>query len=86
VGASFRIEFSSEIHGTVCVCARRVGEGDFRVTESSTLGGVALRPYLDIPRKLRDDGTPDLEIFAFLLRDFTDQHLLSVGQVVELLP
>ena len=64
--------------------AEQTGDGDFRLTESSTLGGVSIKPMTGMPSCApRADGTRPV-VFAFYptnRRDITD---LVVGDDVEL--
>jgi hypothetical protein len=81
---NFRIEHIFGQTRPAYLLARQIGAGDFQVTATSTLGGVAIKPYLQIPRVLTTEGTPDLTIFAFVLASANDLPKLSIGQVVAL--
>ncbi len=79
----FQIEFVMPDRGFVL--ARQLEPGPFRVVEGSTLGGCALDPKaLDIPRAHNADGSPRLDIFAFLLERREDALRFKVGDRVEL--
>ena len=64
------------------VLARALESAEFRLSPASTLGGFAIEPILSQPRALKEDGSPDLEIFAFVLRNSSDIAKLRVGEEV----
>jgi len=82
----FRVEGLYEIDAQVVLLARRLDGGTFSLSPSTTpqLGGVRLRHFVEEVRRLRPDGSPDLDVFAFVLDDRRDKETFSVGQVVEL--
>ena len=82
----FRIEHVLVHAGNAQVMARSLESGDFALTNHATLGGVPIRPVVTSPRALRDDGTPDLDVFVFLLQRASDAACLVVGQTVTLSP
>ncbi len=75
----FRIEFVLPSRGLVF--ARALDSADFRLTGASALGGCRVK-HFDLPRKLKADGTPDLELFAFFLHEPEDVAKLHVGDTV----
>ena len=82
----FRVEGLYEIDAQPVLLARRLEAGTFSLLRSTApqLGGVLIRPFVEEVRRLRPDGSPDLDIFAFVLDDRRDKERFSVGQIVEL--
>jgi hypothetical protein len=79
----FRIEYAlDERHAYVF--ARQIGAGDFQVLPGSRLGGVAIKPWLSMPRATTPDGRADMMLFVFVLESASDMTRLVVGQIVEL--
>src|SRR6187399_479952 len=68
------VETVSEIRGRVYVLAR-ASEDDspILVTSRSTLDGVPVEPWLDVPRSLDPSGAPRTNLVAFCLRFAPDQ-------------
>ena len=64
------------------VLARLLSAPDFALTEDSTLDGCPVAQFLEIPRSLRADGSPRLDLFAFALVNAEDLAHFSAGQVV----
>lgn len=62
------------------VFARRLTTDDFALRDCSTLGGYRVE-YLDMPRKLRADGTVDVDLFCFRLAVRPDPSSFPVGSV-----
>jgi len=62
------------------------GQDDFRVVRGSTLGGLPVKPYVDMPRRVLPDGTPDLNCFQFQLIDRNDLPQIEKGAKVLLEP
>jgi len=64
--------------------AEQLGGGDFRLTESSTLGGVSIKPMTSMPSVgPRADGTRPV-VFAFYPSDRRDISVLAVGDDIQL--
>jgi len=82
----FVVEHVYERDAEVYVFARRQERGDFTLSASSRLGRASVRPAVTQPRKILADGTPDLDVFAFVLTDRRDMQNFYVGQIVELHP
>jgi hypothetical protein len=82
----FKVEFVFRQEGPPYLFARQVEGGHFSVSASSQLGGVPIQPSLSQPRALKPDGSPDLDVFAFVLTERQDAERFSVGQIVELVP
>ena len=55
------------------------------ISESSTLAGAPIHKWLDQPRRVREDGTLDLDIFAVALQNAADRSRFLVGNAVVLL-
>lgn len=68
----------------VVVYARKIGAGDFHLGEVARLGGVLIRPLVNQPRVLLQDGAPRQDLFAFTLVERSDAGRLSIGQTVAL--
>lgn len=62
------------------------GKPDFRVEEGSILGGVPVYHYVEMPRKLDENGNPRLDIFVFrpLSLDWLRADYFVEGQQVKL--
>ncbi len=80
----FRIEYIARNARPAYLIARQLGAGNFAVSATSRLGGLAIKPYLSQPRALTPDGKPDLSVFVFVLATANDLPMLWVGQEVEL--
>ncbi len=63
------------------VFARRLGEADFKLRPQSRLGS-RLVEHFDIPRKVRDDGSIDTELFCFRLANRPEPNEFPNGTVV----
>ena len=64
--------------------AEQLGGGDFRLTETSTLGGISIKPVTSMPSCApRADGSR-LVVFAFYPSDRRNITELAVGDDVEL--
>ena len=83
---NFKVEFVYNVEQEAYVMARQSEGGDFSLSASSRLGGAAIRPVVTQPRKLRNAGSPDFEVFAFILINPKDAASFSVGKVVKLEP
>lgn len=66
------------------VFARALGSSDFRLTQSSQLGGAPVEMFLSQPRALKKDGSPDSDVFTFVLKHEDDRAKLTVGSEVTL--
>lgn len=82
----FSVEFVYRLGQEAYVMARQLEGGDFSLSASSRLDGAAIRPVVTQPRKLRSDGSPDLEVFAFILANPEDVTSFHVGKVINLQP
>ena len=80
----FKVEFVYKHESGPYLFARQLQAGDFSLSRSSRLGGVPILPSITQPRKLKPDGSPDLDIFAFVLKEREHADKFSVGQIVEL--
>lgn len=80
----FKIEYIAGSSGTPYLLARQMEAGEIRLTSSSHLGGVPIRPHLSQPRAHTSDGQPDLTHYAFVVCNAADLAKLCVGQHVEL--
>lgn len=77
------VEYVREIQGT-CYVFVRVPPNNFVLTDVSTLAGVPIRKWVVQPRKLKEDGTQDKDVFVFALQNARDACKVSVGSVAEL--
>ena len=68
------------------VLARILEPQDFALGAAATLGGCRLVQFLEIPRSVRADGSPRIDLFAFVLVEPGDLARFTPGEVVELLP
>jgi hypothetical protein len=80
----FLVEYSFEIDAQPYLLARRLDSSTFSLSATPRLGGIPIRQFVEQPRKLTPDGSPDLDVFAFMLADRGDSERFSVGQIVEL--
>ncbi len=77
-----RVESAFQVGRDACVIARPLEKKEIIVSAKSRLGGAPLKPFLQIPRSIREDGTPDLEIFAFVLSRADDLPRFKAGDEV----
>jgi hypothetical protein len=80
----FRIEFQLAREGSSTVFARRLAQRDFTLGPRPCLGRVPIQGHVTQPRALRPDGSPDPDLFAFVLVSPQDLSLLPIGSEVEL--
>ena len=67
-----------------CWFAEQLGGGDFRLTESSTLGGISIKPVISMPSCApRADGSRPV-VFAFYPSALRDITSLAVADEVKL--
>jgi hypothetical protein len=79
----FQIELVMAPRGYVL--ARALEERSFELVEGTRLGGFPVEPrYLDVPRAMSPDGTPRLDIYAFLLKHREHAARFKPGDRVEL--
>jgi len=81
---SFKVEAIIE-QKPVMVIARTLFEGNFEFSEFPTLGNCEIKNSLSQPRALRGDGSPDLDVYCFYLKNRKDKNRLIIGSIVELL-
>ena len=77
-----RVRVESVIAARRLVLARPIEPGTMLATPRATLGGRRVQ-YFDLPRKLLQDGAPDLELIGFVLADPADIAHFAPGAVVE---
>ncbi len=81
----FEVEQAAWIAQHLPVVLARILEPQvFALGPAATLAGCATAQVLEIPRALRADGTPRLDLFAFALEDPEELACFVPGQVVEL--
>ena len=68
------------------VLARILEPQHFALGGAATLGGCRLAQFLEIPRSVRADGSPRLDLFAFALVEVSELEQFKPGEIVELLP
>lgn len=66
------------------VLVRQVTPGDWTLSPTSTLDGIAIEKWTDIPRALDANGKQRFDIFAFCLCDPAQISHFSHGQMLEL--
>jgi hypothetical protein len=82
-GIPFEVEVVLQHHGQPPVIfARLLEERDFTLGRTPTLGGCPVLPYLSQPRALRPDGSPRMDLFAFVLHTRSDVSRFQAGQRV----
>lgn len=83
----FEIEFVLKPNASMpVIVARQIKEGmDFRLTDSSELGGIKIRRQFSQPRSLTPMGVIRVDVFCFFpkIKDEVDQ--LQVGQIISLI-
>jgi hypothetical protein len=77
-----RVRVDSVVASRGLVLGRPIEPGQMLATPRATLGGRRVR-YFDLPRKLLQDGSPDLELIAFVLEDPAEVAHFPIGAVVE---
>ena len=77
-----KVRVESVVAARGVVLARPVEKGALLATPRATLGGRRVA-HFELPRKLRADGTQDLELIAFVLQDAGDVAHFPLGAVVE---
>jgi hypothetical protein len=68
------------------VLARILEPQTFALGDEATLGGCLLLQFVEIPRALRADGSPRVDLFAFVLVHPHELARFAPGEVVELVP
>jgi hypothetical protein len=61
-------------------------EQNFRISNKSFIDNVELDNYLDIPRKLKENGEMETNLFTFRIKNIHEIHRLKENTVVELIP
>lgn len=82
----FEVEVVLTTKGPPVLFARQLVAASFTLTDSSTLGGCSIVPYLSSPRALGPDGSPRMDLVAFQLRSRRDLSSFARGQRVLLEP
>jgi hypothetical protein len=83
----FKIEYVGKFDGKkgkAFLFVRQIEAGSFSLSTSSKLGGVPILPSLTKPRALKPDGSPDMDIYTFVLQSRRDAAKFSEGQTVDL--
>lgn len=80
----FKIEYISNIRKAAYVLVRCLGDFEFEIKDGSTLGPLDLKTVINQPRALKEDGSPDLSVFALYPKDRGKLNLISIGDVLEL--
>ena len=60
------------------------GEKDFEITSESKLGKIELEEYLDMPRKVDENGKLILDSFILKPKKESDLDNFELGQIVNL--
>lgn len=85
MGTKLHIWDKLKIKDRIYVFGELVNKNDrFNLEEGATLGGVPIEPYLDIPRKLAENGQVRLDVFVFQLSDPKDESSIGLNTIVEL--
>jgi hypothetical protein len=72
--------------GRPLVFARQLVAASFMLSNSAKLGGCAIVPVLSAPRALQPDGSPRMDLVAFVLQSRGDLSCFREGQRVLLEP
>lgn len=81
-GIPFEVEVLLDWPRLPMVFARQLGEHEFAVSDASRLHGCPIEPAVTRPHAQRPDGTPRLDLWAFVLRSPGDLARFHVGQRV----
>ena len=76
----FEVEHVLEAGGETYVLARSLSCEGFKLSEVSTLGGIAIKKWLSQPRALKPDGSPRYDLFSFHLCSRSDRGYFQPGQ------
>lgn len=60
-------------------------KGNWAVTEESTIGGIAIKPWLSQPRSLDDEGKPRYDVFNVILAEKIEADAIKTGEIYPLL-
>ena len=83
----FQVEQTAWIAEHLPVVLARILEPQaFDLGAAATLGGCLLLQFVEIPRALRADGSPRVDLFAFVLVHPHELARFTPGEVVELRP
>ena len=85
----FEIEtlFELKARNQVYILAKLLNDNiNWRLTDESSLSGVPIEKWVDVPRAHDKDGKQRLDLFAFALKNKDDKDKLKEGQVIELIP
>jgi hypothetical protein len=77
-----RVRVESVVAARGLVLGRPIEPGTMLATPRATLGGRRVK-YFDLPRKLLEDGAPDLSLIGFYLEDPADVAHFPLGATVE---
>ena len=55
------------------------------MTEESTIGGIAIKPWLSQPRSLDDEGKPRYDVFNVILAEKIEADAIKTGEIYPLL-
>ena len=77
-----RVRVESVVAARGLVLGRPIEPGTMLATPRATLGGRRVK-YFDLPRKLLEDGAPDLSLIGFYLEDPADVAHFPLGAIVE---
>jgi hypothetical protein len=75
-----------EGHGQYVFVRPVIPGKQFFITEKTFLYNLELEPFLDAPRKIKEDGQPDLNLFAVRLKNTHEAFRLKEKSVVDLVP
>ena len=82
----FEIGEVVEIKGQVYMFGRLLDEGNFVLSEGSSLGGVEIEQWTEQPRVLDERSQQRKDVFAFVLKKGEDRTKLHKGKTVVLRP
>lgn len=57
---------------------------EWEISSNARLGDFELKPVLEIPRKILENGQPDMNIFALQLKHESDFDTIQEGEILEL--
>lgn len=87
MGILFEVEQAAWIAQHLPIVMARILEPqEFVLGGGATLSGCRLAQFLEIPRSVRADGTPRVNLFAFALVHAEELARFRPGEVVELMP
>jgi hypothetical protein len=82
----FKVEYIQIKRKASFLFARQIESSEnFQVRDGSYLGPIELRSFLNQPRAIKPDGSPDMDVFAFYPKDKSKLKQISEGDILDLI-